>query len=88
MEKTQVVLFDRNNISALLCEFGFQIASAKSTHKRGRQVLTKDGNAVNCGSCEKPITENRVGTIAHGSRLLFCDNPVCFATWLAKNKIK
>ncbi len=82
MEKTEIVLFNKENAKNILGQFDFKF----SPEEEGEAIL-KDGEIVKC-ICETPLTVDNVGNIAHGSRLLFCDNPLCFATWVAKNKLK
>ncbi len=88
MQKTELVVFNKTHTTMLLNQFGFKIVRKKLTETKSQDVVvdSKHEQAL-CECCKKPLTPSRVGTIAKGSRLLFCDNPVCFATWVAKNKI-
>jgi len=88
MQKTQLVVFNKENIREILTDLDFKIQRKKvGDDKYTEIVLNSDDNPVSCTTCKKEILVRRVGTIAHGSRLLFCDNPLCFATWVANNKI-
>ena len=87
MQKTELVIFNKQNTRELLSDLDFKIKTIKTGKKSRQLVVSTDNNAIFCPTCEKEILLNRVGTIAHGSRLLFCDNPFCFASWVAKNKI-
>ena len=83
MEKTQVVLFNKENVKNILEQFDFKF----SPEEEGTAIIDSEGNLVKC-TCGRLLTVETVGNIAHGSRKLFCDNPLCLATWVAKNKIK
>lgn len=50
-------------------------------------ILNENGNVAKCHICELELTLEQLGNIAKGSKLLFCDNPRCFATHLAKQKL-
>ena len=50
-------------------------------------ILDDNGNIAKCHICEIELTIEQLGNIANGSKLLFCDNPRCFATHLAKQKL-
>ena len=52
--------------------------------KKEEIVLDENNRQVKCGGCNDSLTVKNVGNIAKGSKLLFCDNPICFATHLAK----
>ena len=85
MEKTKIVLFNKGNVENLLKQFDFTFST---NEEEGTMILDKNKDIVKCDTCEETLITERVGNIAHGSRKLFCDNPLCFATWVAKNKIK
>ena len=88
MQKTELVVFNKSHIPMLLTQFGFKVAKRKINETKIKDVvINSNQEIVLCECCKKVITPSKVGTIAKGSRLLFCDNPVCFATWVAKNKI-
>jgi len=88
MKKTGLVLFDKENTKQLLQDFNFKISKRKMSNDKYKEfVVTKNNEIIQCPSCNKEIQVKKVGTIAHGSRLLFCDSPLCFATWVANNKI-
>jgi hypothetical protein len=82
-----MVLFSSDGIEKVLSDFDFRVVSKTVENKKVRAVINHDGEDVVCPSCEHLITESHVGTIAKGSRLVFCDNPVCFSTWIAQNKL-
>jgi len=88
MQKTQISVFNRENVREILANLDFKMARKKVSEKKYRDfVVDKDKEPVLCHSCKRKLPVRKVGNIAYGSKLLFCDNPVCFATWVAKNKI-
>ena len=87
MESTSLVIFNKSNTKDLLEQFDFKLVQRKIGTKSREYVAKKDGQIVTCHGCQKELTPRKVGTISHGSRLIFCDNPMCFATWVAQNKI-
>lgn len=87
MKDTKLVIFKKENVKDLLSQFGFQIRR-KGTGKNEKYIVIDDDNQhICCPVCQKEIATKKVGTIAKGSRIIFCDNPVCFAVWVAQNKI-
>lgn len=83
MNATNFVIFNKTDRRSLLEQFGFSI---KGTGKHAT-IQDNAGNDVKCPCCDKLLYPRRLGTIAPGSRLLFCDNPTCFAVWIAEKKI-
>ena len=53
--------------------------------KKKEVVLDENDRQIKCEVCNESLHIGNVGNIAKGSKLLFCDNPICFATHLAKN---
>lgn len=47
-------------------------------------ILDENGQPAKCEVCERELSTENLGNIAKGSNKLFCDNPACFATHLAK----
>lgn len=84
MDSTNFVLFRKDQILDVLKGFGFGIQKITKRKK----IVTSNGEAVHCYNCNTTLTTQRVGTIAPGSKLLFCDKPACFATWVAIKKIQ
>lgn len=84
MKKTDLVLFDKKKVKDVITQFGFKVA------KEGNKevVVGDDKKPLQCPTCEKELIVKKVGTAVHGSRLLFCDNPLCFSTWIAENKLE
>jgi len=83
MNTTDFVIFNKADRRSLLSQFGF---SVKGTGKEAA-ILNSSGEVEKCPCCEKPLHPRRLGVIAPGSRRLFCDNPACFAIWIAEKKI-
>jgi len=84
MEKTKLIIFNKENVEELLREFDFKF----SLEEEGNAIIDSKGEIVGCETCKVNLTTDKVGNIAYGSRKIFCDNPVCFATWVVENKIK
>jgi hypothetical protein len=83
MQKTELVVFDRKDILDVISDFGIRIKEAD-----GKQFLAdQDGNIRCCDNCKRKLETSKVGSIAHGSTLIFCDNPLCLSAWVADNKI-
>ena len=54
----------------------------------GKEYVLDDNKKIaTCPECNKEITTKNLGNIAKGSNLLFCDNPACFVSHLAKQKV-
>ena len=83
MEITNMISFGRNDIKNLLGDLNISTRTIGSK----RFVLSENGGIAKCHTCEVELTLEHVGNIAKGSKLLFCDNPRCFATHLAKQKL-
>ena len=89
MQKTDLLVFNKDDVRAILTDLDFKISNKrKEKNKFAEVVVTEDNDPVLCPTCEREIFVNHVGTIAHGSKLIFCDNPFCFATWVANKRIK
>ena len=83
MEKSDLVLFDKKNTTDILNQFDFKIAKEGDNEV----LIGTDKKPIQCPTCETNLSIKKVGTIVHGSRLVFCNNPLCFATWVAENKL-
>ena len=83
MQSTELVVFDKTEIPALISQFGIK------TRKKGskKYLVDHEGEVKCCDSCKRPLQVKHVGSIAHGSRKVYCDNPLCISGWVAKNKI-
>ncbi len=83
MEITNMISFARSDVKNLLEDLDIPV------RKIGTKdfILNDNGNIAKCHVCEMELTVEQLGNIAKGSKLLFCDNPRCFATHLAKQKL-
>ena len=89
MKDSQVVIFNKNQISDLLAQFDFKISKVKISDNKSKEIVVNENNEpVHCECCEKEIRVNKVGSIVKGSRLIFCDNPTCLSTWTVLNKFE
>ena len=80
-DQTTLFAYKRSQTQGLLSSLG-----VKFEQRGGYEVvLGVEGEPAKCDVCEKELTANNVGSMAKGSLKLFCDNPACFATHLAKN---
>jgi len=83
MESTELVIFNKQEIVDLVTQFGFKIKK-----ENGKDYLLEENGKVKCCEvCERKLEVKKVGSIAHGSRLVFCDNPLCLSSWVVENKI-
>jgi len=75
-----MIVFSKNEIRGLLSHL--DIKTKKMQEKEF--VLDENNDVAACPVCGKDITTDKVGNIAKGSKIVFCDNPACFASHLAK----
>lgn len=87
MKTTNFIVFNKGNIRRFLQDLGFRV------HKyRGNDCIYHSKphkGRVCCAACKKKLHTGIVGTIAPGygnTRLVYCDNPACFATWVERHK--
>jgi hypothetical protein len=79
----QVVLFPftKSQIPELLRKLGMEI------NEKGKVVYRETGETVQCHVCGKELTQNNVGNVMPGSRVVLCDNPSCFVEYSAEKNI-
>ena len=83
MENSELVMFNKDEVYELLSEF-----EIKTKKEKGKvYVVDKAGEPLLCDVCERKIEVKKIGSIAQGSRKIFCDNPLCLSSWVAKNKL-
>jgi hypothetical protein len=70
-----MLAFKRRDTKNVALQLGYTFS-----HKEN---LLDNGAFVTCHSCETIITKNNLGVITPGSKIAFCDNPVCYAKYLA-----
>jgi hypothetical protein len=78
MDPTNMVLFRKEDVSRVL--------SALDVPVRGQRILDPSGVPAICHTCGSDIKKSNLGNIMPGSRLFFCDNPACLATYIAETK--
>ncbi|MFH1505883.1 MAG: hypothetical protein ABIE94_02745 [archaeon] len=81
-QKLSMLEFEKEQIGGLISNLGFKLK--KENNKE--IVINQDGEIQKCFICEKKITKENVGSVAHGSNHLFCDNPLCFLSYLEKQR--
>lgn len=47
-------------------------------------ILNELNQVAKCEVCNNSLTTKNLGNVAKGSNLLFCDDPDCFATHIAR----
>ncbi len=78
MGQTKLVSFEVNDVVSILKVLGIKTKEkGETTH-----LLEDNGEEKLCAVCKKELTIETVGNIAKGSHLVFCDNPICFITYL------
>ncbi|MCK4634605.1 MAG: hypothetical protein KAT37_01910 [Candidatus Aenigmarchaeota archaeon] len=84
MEKTNLISFEKTDIKNI-----FKDLNIKTKEENGRNFIidSETGGIEKCHICEKKLTTKNIGNIAKGSKLLFCDNPICFVTHLENIRI-
>ena len=83
MQETELVLFNKDELKDMISEFDI-----KTKKEDGKIfVVDKEGEIQCCEVCERKLEIKKIGSIAHGSHKIFCDNPLCLSSWVAKNKI-
>ena len=70
-KRMQLIAFDENQIKEILELLG---------EDTSKEVIGK------CNTCKKDLNIKNIGNIAKGKKgnLLFCDNPACFSSQVAK----
>jgi len=87
MKPTNFVVFNKGDVRKILRGFGFRTYTRKG--KTFVYGPDKSGKVV-CPTCKTVITTENLGCIAPGygnTRQVYCDNPACFAMWVAIHKI-
>ncbi|MBU0459651.1 MAG: hypothetical protein KJ771_02480 [Nanoarchaeota archaeon] len=83
MEQTNMILFRKEQTKTLLHDLDIPVRRAGDKEF----ILDENLEIAKCEICEFELTVDKLGNIAKGSNLLFCDNPRCFASHLANQKI-
>lgn len=91
LEKTNLSLVKKENLKDVLVRFGLEIIN---NDENGEEIIFKSEMdkiseiSAKCEGCGTEINLNNFGHLAHGSKLIYCKNPVCFNHFLATKKIK
>jgi hypothetical protein len=79
MDPTNMVLFGKGAVDKVLQALAIQV--------QGDHVVDVTGQPAACHTCGCDITRANLGNIMPGSKLFFCDNPACLATYIAETKV-
>ena len=79
MEKTNFIGFQREDILKILEDLN--ISTKKIDNKT---FILEDGEIKKCETCDNEITTKNLGNISYGSHKMFCDNHLCFISYLEK----
>ena len=82
MEKVNFIGFDRQDVSKILEDLGIE---TKKIEKKNF-ILDELKEIKKCEMCGNELTTRNLGNISHGSHKMLCDNPICFISYLEKNK--
>ncbi|MEK6833791.1 MAG: hypothetical protein AABY32_07145 [Nanoarchaeota archaeon] len=83
MKATELILFNKDETSRIISEFDI-----KTKIEKGKAyVIDEDGEIKCCEVCKRKLEVDKIGSVASGSRKIFCDNPLCLSGWVAKNKL-
>jgi hypothetical protein len=75
MKGIEFMVFRPGQAEELAKSLGFEV-------KKG--YLTLDGQTVHCQCCGQALKPDRIGNVLPGSKVVYCDNPVCFAEYVDK----
>lgn len=79
MDSVNMILFEKENVNKIIELLDLQV--------NGEFIVDEDGEKVTCAACGKEVTKSNLGNVMAGSKTFFCDNPACFATYVAEKKI-
>ena len=79
MDPTNMVLFRKGDVERVL--------QALTIETRGEQILDPMAQPAACHTCGCDIKKSNLGNIMPGSKLFFCDNPACLATYIAETRL-
>ena len=69
MQETELIVFNKNEISELISELNVKIRREKGK----TYVLNDEGEIRCCAVCKRKLEVGKIGSIAHGSVDIFCD---------------
>mgnify|MGYP001110562328 CR=1 FL=1 len=79
MDPINMVLFRKEETGRLIDALKLRIADGF--------IVDETGERVSCHTCGVDIKKSNLGNVMPGSKLFFCDNPACFATYVVEQKI-
>ena len=74
MEAKNMLAFKKGDVEAVATRLGYTISEKGEIMGSG---------LVTCHSCVNTLTIDNLGVISVGSKIAFCDNPACYAKYLA-----
>lgn len=75
MKEFEFMVFRQDQAARLAESLGYEV-------KKGYLTLKRE--TVRCQCCGQALRPERVGNILPGSKIAYCDNPVCFADYVDK----
>jgi hypothetical protein len=79
MPTTNLIAFEKDKILNILDDLNIK---TKEVEDKIFLLENETNKVKTCPICEEQITTKNLGNIAKGSHLCFCDNPICFITYL------
>lgn len=81
METTKFAVFSKNtkDTERIMRLVGLKVNKNNSLVYKGQVVL--------CEGCNTSIEKSHLGSVMAKSEHFFCDNPLCFASFIRKHKI-
>jgi len=79
MEPVNMILFKKGEEGEVLELLGIQM--------RDGNIIDESGEAATCYGCGTKMTTHNLGNVMPGSKLIFCDNPACFASYISEKKL-
>lgn len=73
-----LILFKYEQIEEVLASLNLGV-------KEDGTILTERGEPAKCPACGDIVTKEHLGNIMPGSKLIFCDDPTCFAHWIIEH---
>ena len=82
MKKNNFIGFDRKDVNQILVDLKIEIRTIDNKNF----ILDEDKEIKKCEICKDPLTTRNLGNVSHGSHKMFCDNPLCFISYLEKEE--
>ena len=74
--KLNLISFQVKDVEEIVKSLGLELSEDRT--------ILSDGKPVTCRSCGCIIKADNLGNIMHGSKGFYCDDPTCFAQYIAK----